>query len=49
MVLWLFLENLIKHPTVPWEILRHRTSLAGYVQTFLQGVVQLCYLFYLTT
>lgn len=47
-VLWLYLESIIKHPTVPWEILRHRTSLSGYIQTFLQAVIQICFVFYLT-
>ncbi|KAK4700568.1 hypothetical protein P7C70_g5680, partial [Phenoliferia sp. Uapishka_3] len=49
MILWLYLETMSAYPTVPFEILRHRTSLAGYVQAFLQACIQLCLIFYLTT
>ncbi|KAL8277269.1 hypothetical protein RQP46_010338 [Phenoliferia psychrophenolica] len=41
MGLWLYLETLAKYPTVPWEILRHQTSLSGYVQIFLQSTIHL--------
>jgi hypothetical protein len=32
-------RTFVKHPTVPFEILTHRTSLLGYLTTFLHSIV----------
>jgi hypothetical protein len=32
-------RSFVKHPTVPFQILSHRTSLAGYISTFLHSIV----------
>lgn len=32
-------KRFVKHPTVPFDILGHRTSLIGFFSTFIHGVV----------
>ncbi|KAM0753017.1 MFS general substrate transporter [Meredithblackwellia eburnea MCA 4105] len=34
---WLYLETKLEYPTVPWEILRRRSTFAGYLQTLIQA------------
>ncbi|GAA5882584.1 hypothetical protein JCM3774_002731 [Rhodotorula dairenensis] len=48
MVLFLAIEktSFVKHPTVPFEILRHPTSLIGYVIAFLHGIVVMCIIYF---
>ncbi|KDR72247.1 hypothetical protein GALMADRAFT_143106 [Galerina marginata CBS 339.88] len=38
-----------EYPVIPWVILSNRTSLSGYLATFIQGVVTLGIVFYLPT
>ncbi|SGY35466.1 BQ5605_C002g01769 [Microbotryum silenes-dioicae] len=45
--LWLE-KSYVKHPTIPFDILSHRTSLLGFVTTFLHGIVSLAAVYYLT-
>jgi MFS family permease len=35
------------HPLVPWYIISNRTSLSGYLQTFLSGTFSICVVYYL--
>ncbi|SCV68370.1 BQ2448_491 [Microbotryum intermedium] len=49
MGLFLWLEKTFaKYPTVPFEVLRHRSSLLGFMTTFLHGIVALAAIYYLT-
>ncbi|SCZ90251.1 BZ3500_MvSof-1268-A1-R1_Chr1-3g01870 [Microbotryum saponariae] len=45
--LWLE-KSYVKYPTIPFDILSHRTSLLGFVTTFLHGIVSLAAVYYLT-
>ncbi|KDE09666.1 hypothetical protein MVLG_00072 [Microbotryum lychnidis-dioicae p1A1 Lamole] len=45
--LWLE-KSYVEHPTIPFDILSHRTSLLGFVTTFLHGIVSLAAVYYLT-
>ncbi|GAA5985852.1 hypothetical protein JCM11641_005320 [Rhodosporidiobolus odoratus] len=47
-VVFLLLErSFVKYPTVPFEILSHRTSLLGYLTTFLHSVVVMAIIYFL--
>ncbi|SCV68369.1 BQ2448_490 [Microbotryum intermedium] len=49
MGVFLWLEKAyVKHPTIPFDILSHRTSLLGFATTFLHGIVSLAAVYYLT-
>ncbi|SCZ89118.1 BZ3500_MvSof-1268-A1-R1_Chr1-1g00969 [Microbotryum saponariae] len=48
MGLFLWLEKGLEHPTIPFDILRHRSSLLGLLTNFLHGIVALAAIYYLT-
>ncbi|KDE09667.1 hypothetical protein MVLG_00073 [Microbotryum lychnidis-dioicae p1A1 Lamole] len=49
MGLFLWLEKTYaKYPTVPFDVLRHRLSLLGFMATFLHGIVTLAAIYYTT-
>ncbi|SCZ90253.1 BZ3500_MvSof-1268-A1-R1_Chr1-3g01871 [Microbotryum saponariae] len=49
MGLFLWLEKTYaKYPTVPFDVLRHRSSLLGFMATFLHGIVTLAAIYYMT-
>jgi hypothetical protein len=43
----LFQRHYVKEPTVPFEILANRSSVAGYVTNFLHGVITMALVYYL--
>ncbi|ORY63676.1 iron permease [Leucosporidium creatinivorum] len=48
MALFLWIEKrFVKHPTVPFDILSNRTSLAGFLMNFIHGIVSLAAIYYL--
>ncbi|SGY62230.1 BQ5605_C007g04668 [Microbotryum silenes-dioicae] len=47
MGLFLWLEKGLEHPTIPLDILRHRSSLLGLLTNFLHGIVALAAIYYL--
>ncbi|GAA5852177.1 hypothetical protein JCM8547_006690 [Rhodosporidiobolus lusitaniae] len=48
MVAFVFLEkSFVKVPTVPFEILASRTSLMGYLTTFLHGILVMCGVYFI--
>ncbi|GAA5894341.1 hypothetical protein JCM6882_007636 [Rhodosporidiobolus microsporus] len=50
MVAFLWIERtFVKHPTVPFDILSHRTSLLGYLTTFLHSVIVMAVVYFLPT
>ncbi|KAJ8296709.1 Efflux pump FUS6 [Rhodotorula toruloides] len=43
LVAWFFIEkHWVKHPTVPFAAILNKTSLIGFVTTFLHGIVTMC-------
>ncbi|SCV71578.1 BQ2448_3166 [Microbotryum intermedium] len=48
MGLFLWLEQGLEHPTVPFDVLRHRSSLLGLLTNFLHGIAALAAIYYLT-
>ncbi|GAA5933720.1 uncharacterized protein JCM15063_001393 [Sporobolomyces koalae] len=46
-VVYIYLERFAKHPVVPFSILSTRTAIAGYVTTFLHGIIVLAVLYFL--
>ncbi|GAA5878611.1 hypothetical protein JCM8547_003844, partial [Rhodosporidiobolus lusitaniae] len=40
-------RSFVKHPTVPFDILTHRTSLLGYLTTFLHSIVVMAVIYFL--
>ncbi|ORY69454.1 iron permease [Leucosporidium creatinivorum] len=40
-------KRFVKHPTVPFDILANRTSLVGFITTFIHGIAVLAALYYL--
>ncbi|GAA5985219.1 hypothetical protein JCM10908_002573 [Rhodotorula pacifica] len=49
-VAFIFIErSFVKYPTVPFDILRSRTSLLGYATTFLHSAVMMLIVYYLPT
>ncbi|GAA5833067.1 hypothetical protein JCM11251_006502 [Rhodosporidiobolus azoricus] len=50
MVAFLYIERtFVKYPTVPFDILTHRTSLLGYLMTFLHSVIVMAVVYFLPT
>lgn len=48
MAAFLYIEKrFVKHPTVPFDILANRTSLVGFLATFIHGIVSLSAIYYL--
>lgn len=42
LILFLYYEfNWAKEPLVPWELVNNRTSLFGYIMTFIHGLVSI--------
>lgn len=46
-VFFVYEATLAKHPMVPFTILKNRTSISGYLQTFFNSLVILCVVYYL--
>jgi hypothetical protein len=40
-------KRFVQHPTVPFDILSNRTSLAGFLMNFIHGIVSLAAIYYL--
>ncbi|CAL1715143.1 unnamed protein product [Somion occarium] len=46
-VFLLYEAKVPKEPSIPWEILRNRTSLTGYLETLIHGITSISLLYYL--
>lgn len=48
MIAFVFIEktSLVKYPTVPFDVLRHPTSLLGYMVSFLHGIAVMAIIYF---